>query len=476
MANYPMVLYGNKLIKKIKKHGYSILDLLNLPKSLAYPIAVFDTKGDGSRIALAEIKDHKGNNFVVSVRYGNGTQAEVNVITSVYGKLFESVVRWLRKGYLTYADKKKALAYLSGTPAPIAGALTEAELSHATKVVKDFQNQKIVEDNDIRYREFEAVNNQFNTELQQQIEGTLPKGHIYKLGIPNHILRSAGIPMLPIEMSASRASAKSKQDNHPFNLELLRDLPRLLNNPLAIFSYGDKTKAQNIIVEAQYDGKELLVGLHLSKQKGYIEVNDVRGLFPKDTYQWLNWIAQGKAIYLDKESIQEKMNQRRINLAEVAHLDLDAITKIVKDFQNPAEPYGKFQIGDNTQTKTLDEKQRKNGSQEVITHEDDLRYRLSKKDRSVVEGWLRKRNDLTEEEIAAFIEYTTPFDNKTALAMGRWFANGTIRLPEDQEMVIQAIKVSEIAKVDPLRYSSPIQLINTHSDKYSPKTRQLKKC
>lgn len=63
-----MVLYGNKLIKKIKKHGYSILDLLNLPKSLAYPIAVFDTEVDGSRIALAEIKDHKGNNFVVSVR------------------------------------------------------------------------------------------------------------------------------------------------------------------------------------------------------------------------------------------------------------------------------------------------------------------------------------------------------------------------------------------------------------------------
>ena len=33
----------------------------------------------------------------------------------------------------------------------------------------------------------EEINIQFNNELQQQIEGTLPKGHTYNLGYPREI-------------------------------------------------------------------------------------------------------------------------------------------------------------------------------------------------------------------------------------------------------------------------------------------------
>jgi hypothetical protein len=40
----------------------------------------------------------------------------------------------------------------------------------------------------------EAFNSQFNDELQRQIEGTLPKGHVYKMGMPGEILQSAGMP------------------------------------------------------------------------------------------------------------------------------------------------------------------------------------------------------------------------------------------------------------------------------------------
>ncbi|GBU24511.1 hypothetical protein R83H12_01142 [Fibrobacteria bacterium R8-3-H12] len=39
----------------------------------------------------------------------------------------------------------------------------------------------------------EDANNRFNNELQKQIDGTLPKGHIYSLGYPGEILLSAGI-------------------------------------------------------------------------------------------------------------------------------------------------------------------------------------------------------------------------------------------------------------------------------------------
>lgn len=62
--------------------------------------------------------------------------------------------------------------------------------------------------------------------------------------------------------------------------------------------------------------------------------NDIRGIFPKDNAEWLNWISQGKADYLNKEKIQTLINQQRKNLAEVEYLDLDSVAKVIKDFEN----------------------------------------------------------------------------------------------------------------------------------------------
>ena len=188
----------------------------------------------------------------------------------------------------------------------------------------------------IRYRrgqELQEVNERFNEELQAQIDGTLPKGHVYSLGMPSDILRSAGIPNLPIELTASRVSLKSGQEKHPFPIKILSNLPQMLQKPIAVFHYGDK--AMNVIVEIEYEGRDLLVGLVLNQDRNGIEVNDVRGLFPKDIAKWLNWITQGKAIYLNKEIIQTKITQQRTNLAEVGHLNLDDLAKVIKEFENP---------------------------------------------------------------------------------------------------------------------------------------------
>ena len=181
----------------------------------------------------------------------------------------------------------------------------------------------------------DAINARFNEELKEQLEGTLPQDHIYTLGLPGKILRSTGIPNLPIEMSASRANLKSNQENHPFSLEVLEDLPKMLQHPIAVFSYGDKRKAQNVIVEVEHQGQNLLVGLSLNQEKDGIEVNSIRGLFPKYTHGWLLWIQQGKALYLNKEAIQDKIEQWRTNLANVPYLNLDSITKVVETFENP---------------------------------------------------------------------------------------------------------------------------------------------
>lgn len=165
VADKPMKLYGNKVIKKMKKHGFKLDELHNLPEAVAHPIAVFNNyEKDGNRSILTEME--VGNkNILVSVTVGKGNDVDFNIISSVFGKGRSNVIDWINKGYATYFDKEKTLDYLhfSGRnipkasnnreevkpldylriPAPIAGAQDNQELSSATKIVKEFENPSI---------------------------------------------------------------------------------------------------------------------------------------------------------------------------------------------------------------------------------------------------------------------------------------------------------------------------------------------
>ena len=208
-----------------------------------------------------------------------------------------------------------------------------------TKFTDEEQNKRV------RFRrveggeesELEAVNGRFNAELSEQIGGRQAEGHVYRLGMPSAVLRGAGVPNLPIELSASRLRSKSEQSNHPFDMSAVRDLPIALSRPLAVFDYGDGSKSQNVIVELESGGKNFLVGIFFNQHRDAIEVNSIRGLFPKDTSEWLNWVTQGKLRYVDKKRVLNQIVQRRINLADVDYLDLELATKVVKEFENPKE-------------------------------------------------------------------------------------------------------------------------------------------
>ena len=185
--------------------------------------------------------------------------------------------------------------------------------------------------------QIDCFNNKFNEELEKQINGTLPNNHIYELGMPGQILRSTGIADLPIQLNASRLLEKSTKIDHSYNLAEIKDLVKELNNPVAVFAYGNKNKAQNIILKIQSNEKNFLVGLSIRPEVEEIvyEINSIRNVFPKDNEEWLNWIQQGKSLYLDKKRIQDLINQQRINLADVEYLNLDSIANIIQNFENP---------------------------------------------------------------------------------------------------------------------------------------------
>lgn len=147
VANKPMKLYGSKVIKKMRKHGFELSELENLPAAIADPIGVFDNLGKtGNRSILTELKTKDGN-FLVTIDLGKGNMdADFNIVSSIFGKSDNKVLNWLNKGLATYINKEKALNYLH-LSAPIAEASNNQELSDATNVVESFENPKIPGEN-----------------------------------------------------------------------------------------------------------------------------------------------------------------------------------------------------------------------------------------------------------------------------------------------------------------------------------------
>ena len=211
----------------------------------------------------------------------------------------------------------------------------------------------------------EEVNERFNEELKQQIDGTLPKGHVYRLGMPSEALRSAGVPELPIELSASRLAEKASPEyssNHPFALDEVENLPQALQNPIAVFDSKTRQGSKVILTELQSKGHNFVAVLRVRKsddtRKLDVEVNDIRSLYPKDRVggiiEWINndllrWVDKEKAAgfistqwpnYIgggentDGNAVEET-SQRRTNFADVGRSALASATKILENFENP---------------------------------------------------------------------------------------------------------------------------------------------
>ncbi|WP_300726190.1 LPD38 domain-containing protein [uncultured Rikenella sp.] len=240
-------------------------------------------------------------------------------------------------------------------------ALQEAGVAVTTYRAQDKADRKRALDEataaeEIRFRNREAeivdrlspeqINERFNAELQQQIDGTLPAGHVYRLGRPGNALLSAGIPDLPIELSAERLAAKADGNytsNHPFTLEEVADLPRALAEPIAVFDSKTQPGSRVILTELQHDGANFVAALKtVNKQvagRKFLEINSIRSVYPKDYAQDIvNWINRGDLLrWVDKEKAFDWLGKQQSNSADVAIpiKGTDVSANIIKNFANP---------------------------------------------------------------------------------------------------------------------------------------------
>lgn len=157
IPDLPIELRSDKLATKASEkyksnHPFELESVVNLPQAIANPIAVFDSNSSyGSKVILTELKDNKGNSFIVSLSTNvprGFKRISVNSITSVYPKDdVKGIIGWVNRGdRLKYAEKNKFSSWIAQQmPHATDLAISTRELNVATNIVGSFVNPTLDE-------------------------------------------------------------------------------------------------------------------------------------------------------------------------------------------------------------------------------------------------------------------------------------------------------------------------------------------
>ena len=153
LPNLPIVMRQRILTKgSVKKHNVAVEALVDMPNHLSHPIFVFK-RSDNVLGVLTEMQDRDGKNVCVAIELSRQIQnggeiLEVNDIRSIHGREISDIVYpILKNGTLKWVDKKKGLSYLSSASRYVQQEIDKQDLDTATKVVKDFVNPKVPDEN-----------------------------------------------------------------------------------------------------------------------------------------------------------------------------------------------------------------------------------------------------------------------------------------------------------------------------------------
>lgn len=204
--------------------------------------------------------------------------------------------------------------------------------------------------------DIEDVNKRFNERLESLKAGPKQKGGELKLGYPGTFLRDAGLGDSEIVLEYAKIERKSSEkykNDHPFDVEDIKDLPKAINAPIAVFdNTNGKDAGKTILTELQKDGKNFIVAIRAAerRQKGGIvlEVNEIKTLFPKEARGIVNWFNTGKTCNVDKEKALTWLGALRTHRGTwLTEQELSSATNVVKDFDIEKRKSLNFRIGDN---------------------------------------------------------------------------------------------------------------------------------
>ncbi|MCR5588107.1 MAG: hypothetical protein K6F72_00665 [Bacteroidales bacterium] len=260
VVDKPIRLYGSKVAKKMRKHGFKTEDLRDLPMAVANPIAVFENiDREGNRSVLTELHTDKGN-ILVSIDLGKGSDADFDIVSSVFGKNGKGVVDWINNGKLRYVDKEKAQNYLR-ISAPIAEASDNSELVSDAKIVKDFEtaknNLQNAENNDVRYQRSSTYTTKDGVQLSMMslFEGTENLNDNENLNDKSDL---TGLRLRKLEPGKTCHVERRYEENKSFSF-MGKERIESMDDVAYIFKQLENAAVENSFIVLVKDGKPIII-------------------------------------------------------------------------------------------------------------------------------------------------------------------------------------------------------------------------
>lgn len=181
--------------------------------------------------------------------------------------------------------------------------------------------------------ELKKTNDKFNEQLETFTIETADR-YNFNLGRPSSVLLSAGIENKPIRLHGSKVAKKIRK--HGFQATALRDLPKAIAHPIAVFDNLGREGNRSILTELKTDNGNVLVSIDLGRGTE-VDFNIVSSAFGKNSKGVLGWINGGKMKFVDKE---KALNYLHLSapIAEASdNAELLSAANIVKEFENPSD-------------------------------------------------------------------------------------------------------------------------------------------
>lgn len=177
----------------------------------------------------------------------------------------------------------------------------------------------------------DEVNERFNEELDR-FSYENADNIIFDLGFPSEKLRSAGVVDKAMKLYGSKVARKMKK--HRFSSSELRDLPKAISDPIAVFNNYNEDGNRSILTELKTAQGNVLVTLSIGKGQD-IDFNIVSSVFGKGENNVVNWLNKGFATYINKEKALNYLHLATPIVAASNNQELNSATKVVESFENP---------------------------------------------------------------------------------------------------------------------------------------------
>ena len=196
----------------------------------------------------------------------------------------------------------------------------------------------------------DAVNDRFNDRLESLIANPNQKDRVLRLGRSSEFLKDGGVADAEIVLEFDKLVRKSGEDyknKHPFDMSDIKDLPKAIASPIAVFGNTSGENDGNVILtELKKDGKNFIVAVKtvMQPRKGgvVLEVNQITTLFPKEAKGIVHWFNLGKATNIDKEKALRFIEALPTHPGTTIKAEeLISAANVVKDFETAKESEGK---------------------------------------------------------------------------------------------------------------------------------------